>query len=205
MSAPSWNDLLVDLRIAAPGANDPILLQKARFAWREFCREAEVYRVPQDVTLVAGQQDYPLTVPAATDTLKRLDGVRPIDPTTHQPGGCELDRSQYLYVTPRTDPNVAGPVLRLAVAAPAGVNQMLRVRCVLLPSAMDGTSYPLALQENVDGVLAKAKYELLIMPKRGWSNAKAAQFELLRYRAAKAQARKAALLDKWNWTGVRAL
>jgi hypothetical protein len=194
MSTPSINDLLPRLLVEVPGAPLNLMLDQLRQAWRAFCVEAEAWRPTCDLTLVQNQRLYDLVLgdPAPAAEVQRLDGAFYLDDNGEPT--AELAQESYEFVD--------GVTPKVRFASPPQGGELRRVRMVLAP-LFGTTEFNLDLiMPYAEPVIAKAAAEMLLLPKRNWTDPKRAAVKLADYRAGKGYCRRSMLVQRYGNSNI---
>ena len=185
MAFSLYSDFLVRMRSELPMCPDQIITQEMQKGSLEFFRNSGVWlSTLTAMDLVKGQGTYLLTLPAMTQlqiiqwvkcnyspSNTPFDTVSPIDPTSYYLSDDQTSLVFYSFALP-TSSAVGG----------------LQVQLALIPT-WDATGVPTyLLNRYAEGIMARTKYNLMIMTRKPWSDQQSAMRYLTRYNAELAEA-----------------
>lgn len=160
--------------VDCPGVPAPVLDDAVRRGCREFSRKTHAVENTSTINTAVGQQDYalPMTDLELLEVVRVLDATRPLDPATKESLETQADTggSPQRYTPLETLPET----LRL-FPTPQDVRP-ITVRLAVMPSLTATTVDDRLYQWYLDGVIAYAKYWLMVQPNKPWSNASGGAF-----------------------------
>lgn len=159
----SLSDLLPMVTPDAPGAPDNVITLRLREAFKRFCTDTEAWREDYEVSVVADQADYAVSL-TNDAMIKRIVYVRLKSSTSDNfdslsdlgVGTYKLD-NQTLSFYDGYEPGTA-------------IVDGLRVRCAIYPTMSFKSLDDDFLERYADGVVNLAKYFLLKTPGKQYSN-----------------------------------
>lgn len=165
-------DLVDEVRLHAPGAPNPLLVEKYRDAAREFFRRTLTWRgAPSAITVGASFERYVLTPPADAEafdaTYVQIDTAAPLTKATEE---------QILMANPRRKTGtpryfrVVGNTLHIDPSPESDVSSAMTAISVLRPTRT-ATTLPDDVVDRFghyiqDGAIGR----LLLMPQKPWTN-----------------------------------
>lgn len=191
MSA-EWKDFLPGVSVDVMGCPRAVMLDYIRRAAIEFCRETRILRKTLDpITIVAGTREYAIATPTGTVMVTVIQDSGRID-GNYIAGPVDINTL--------TD-TATGPIDRWALTndnrlvvwpTPTDAGTFL-LDATLKPSRAADTCDDILLEDWSEGIEALAKYRLLRMPNKSWSEPNAAQGFYATYRRERSKARNKAI------------
>lgn len=167
-----FNQLLDGLRIELPGALDGTIRLQIFNTLDELCRTADAWRSTGELTLVAGQQQYALTLPTGS----KLVRVMAISHKSLMYHGAAVDETTVIFHTVPTADDAQTPAYVDVSLALAGVNGLDDT-----PSEIFEVYYLTCLH----GTLAR----MMAQPAKPYSNTRLAEYHGRKFRNLMALAR----------------
>ena len=159
----SLDDLLPDMFVELPDCPEALQKQTIRMAAREFCRLSDSYRITLDpVDIVADQEEYTLET-GCNASIHRLAWVKIVQADSTEDDTTALSPSEYRL----TDECV----LKLFNPPDEAITDGLVVRVALRPDF--DAALPFSgwyIERYADSILAGAKYRLMRIPRKPWSD-----------------------------------
>ena len=187
------HDLIADLRLAAPGAPEPFLIEQYLRSVRRFCRETSAWREEIGVTLVAGTtNEYSPNAPAgaeAYDARSVMLGERSLYKASREQMRRRFSRGSVVQAF-----RVAAGKLHLAPDPGDDVSSALTMVALLRPLRTAQEIPDELVDEHHDEAFLFGAYaNILVVPNKEWTDLDLASYYAKRYRAA---------IDEWRSRGA---
>lgn len=170
------SDLYVYMQDELPDVPQLLLDQHLQMAQREFCSRSESWKEDVKIAQVAGQQSYNIT-PSFDCEIKRVTNLwaRSTADIAALADGVEQDRLLYRFTLPST------LSIDASIAPRDGTTSYFVATCVLVPTVgQTGTNVMSReyLNQFFEGIMYRANFTLMKMPKQRWSNPDLATYYL---------------------------
>lgn len=172
-----------------PGCPDEVMTQGLRDAWRMFCQRSDWWRPAIDISLVEGETNYALNLPAASH-IKRMAfvGLRQQADIDNNLDGAELPDAAYRLAQ---DDQTGDYTISILWTPAVDATNALRVRPILVPKL--ATPEPVAdwvIERWGDGLVAGTVATLAAMRGKPWSSAQTAGLAQLDFEREVSRARR---------------
>lgn len=200
MAATSYDSLLGYIRTEVPGVPHPLMIANINLCARDLCNLSSCWADWQEVTLHEGIDEYLLTLPTASATLRHVKHVmldnKEIAPDSNQ----NIVRTKPWLLT--NVGNISAyymlsdmTIKVLPKPAAEDEGKILKVYVVYMPG-LDATEMPSDLMDrNAETLINGAKANLMAMPGQPWSNPNLASFYLSKYTEGVTKARIELITD----------
>src|SRR5574343_180319 len=172
------DDLLPYLLPEVPGVPDDLAKQAIMRAANEFCVESGIWNEIQDpIPLISGVNEYEVDTPSSAQivTIKSIwTPSRELVPVTmgrlqeYMPNWQTAQGSDPVYYNAPNDFSVIR-VYPIPIIA-TGTSLNITIRAIYAPDQFGSTIPKFLADRNLDEVLAGAKFRLMQMPGKAWSN-----------------------------------
>lgn len=181
MAATSYDSLIGDISLEVPGAPYPLMISRINLAARELCLQAECWAAWQNITLQEGIDEYEVTLPITSATVRHVKYVmlndKEIAPDTNE----NIVRTKPWLMTQLGNisayyllPDMKIKLLPMPSADDAG--KIARVYSVFMP-ALEATEIPSVLMDrNAEVLIDGAKAKLLSIANQPWTNPQQAAY-----------------------------
>lgn len=176
MAATSYDSLIPYIQIDTEGAPHPLIVSMINLAARELCTQAQCWTAWEVVELESGVNEYAVSAPSSSAVVRAVQYItmRERKALIPESEANVLETKRHLIDAtgePECYYMVGGMAIRvLPTPSDADSGKEMRVKASYIPS-LDATSIPSEFIERYsEALVAGAKFNLMSMPGKPWSN-----------------------------------
>lgn len=208
-----FSDFTNEVRPVAQEAAMPTIEAEIRRSAIELCRESQIWRAEVSVSLVANQAEYNLLAPGGGRADNVLKGLY-VDDDNQQHTMQKVPHDDYAYGLPATIASATPPRhfsvlpslgrIRL-YPAPDDVtaNPRISFYTTVVPTRRSRSIPDFLAEKHWDAIVNGAKWRLLMIPDKPWSNPQMAEYHRRRFYTGVNQARREAMTEQWAPASVK--